>query len=139
MPRFEALRASLALLVATLTLTACGGTSTDTDMFEAHVHDLRATGGEVAVSNLVDGDFDTVTLFNEGATPEEVEAATGLRVIDERYTDSRTLLVVLDGQDSELVKLTTQSFDPTSYSTPFGPNATLSAPEGGGLVTLGDG
>lgn len=103
------------------------------------LNELASSGGSVSMRELIDQDFDSVALFNEGATPEEIEAVTGVRAVKERYLDSRSVFVVVTDGDSDLVKFSVQNFTPPSYATAVGPEATVSAPEGGGLLTLSDG
>lgn len=125
------------LMTLTLGVAACnlgGGAGQDID---ARLEELQGSGGEERVTELVGDGWDKAALFSEGATAEEVQEVLGVDAFGgERYTDSRTVLVLVDGDDSRLVKFSSQGFDGSAYATEVGPDAVFVAPKGGGLVTL---
>lgn len=93
------------IVTSVIAATSCGFVSTgvepqDGDRLLREVNALRQPGISRPLSELVPGQWDTVHVFEETVSRDEVEQATGVQFdMDENYSGRGELLVFMDGPD----------------------------------------
>lgn len=127
--------------VGAVLLSGCGGSPTGTtpdDELGAALTAVSESGEETPLASLTDFAWDTVYVFGEAVSAEDVEAAVGVPVLEgEFFTEEGDLLVfTLDGeaQRASVVRFGPIVTDATTTS--FTPEVVLRPREPGGLLDL---
>lgn len=86
-----------AVIVLAAGLAGCGGSTGRSVTFDVAMDDriaaLASSPEPALLRDATDFDWETVSVFWEGASPEDVVEETGVDVLDSRYIASRALLV----------------------------------------------
>lgn len=104
------------------------------------IGELWEDGGERALADVTEVDFDELLVFPEGATAERVNEAAGGELLNgEYYLSSSQLFLFRNGGAAVLAaRISSDVFEHEIQNATFGPGVRIVAPGGKSLITLED-
>lgn len=138
---------ALAALVAGASVTGCGISGPEAEgrleltsgsMIDDAIGSLWEDGGECALADVVDVEFDELMVFPETTPAERVNEAAGTRLLNGKYYQSSTQLFLFraDGAGVLAAMVSSDVVAHEVQNATFGPEARIVAPGGKQLITL---